>query len=103
MNGLGNPLIKQGMTAQLATRRSRIAAGEKPLGWKVGLGAPTTMQKLGLQAPLVGFLMQRALRASGSTVSLRGYIKPVMEPEIGVRMASDLPGGVTAKTAAAAI
>ena len=103
MSDLVNPLIKKGMTAQLATRRARIAAGEKPLGWKVGLGAPTTMQKLGLQAPLIGFLMQRALLASGSTVSLRDYIKPVMEPEIGVRMARDLPGGVTAKAAAAAI
>ena len=103
MNDLVNPLIKKGMTAQLTTRRARIAAGEKPLGWKVGLGSPTTMQKLGLQAPLIGFLMQRALLASGSKVSLRGYIKPVMEPEIGVRMARDLPGGVTAKAAAAAI
>ena len=37
---LGHPLIKKGMTAQLAKRRARIAAGEKPLGWKVGLGAP---------------------------------------------------------------
>jgi len=73
MNDLLNPLIKKGMTAQLATRRARIAAGEKPLGWKVGLGSPTTLQKLGLQAPLIGFLMQRALLASGSTVSLRGY------------------------------
>src|SRR5215472_12809579 len=61
MNDLLNPLIKKGMTAQLATRRARIAAGEKPLGWKVGLGSPTTLQKLGLQAPLIGFLMQRAL------------------------------------------
>jgi 2-keto-4-pentenoate hydratase len=41
MNDLVNPLIKKGMTAQLATRRARIAAGEKPLGWKVGLGSPT--------------------------------------------------------------
>src|SRR5262249_56059149 len=73
MNELVNPLIKKGMTAQLGTRRARIAAGEKPLGWKVGLGSPTTLQKLGLQAPLIGFLMQRALLASGSTVSLRGY------------------------------
>ena len=103
MSDLVNPLIKKGMTAQLATRRARIAAGEKPLGWKVGLGSPTMMQKLGLRAPLIGFLMQRALLASGSKVSLRGYIKPVMEPEIGVRMARDLPGGVTAKAAAAAI
>jgi 2-keto-4-pentenoate hydratase len=103
MNDLGNPLIKAGMAAQLATRRARIAAGEKPLGWKVGLGAPTTMQKLGLQAPLVGFLMQRALLAPGSTVSLKGYIKPVMEPEIAVRMACNLAGKVTGKTAATAI
>jgi 2-keto-4-pentenoate hydratase len=56
----------------------------------VGLGSPTMMKKLGLQAPLIGFLMQRALFASGSKVSLRGYINPVMEPEIGVRIARDV-------------
>jgi 2-keto-4-pentenoate hydratase len=103
LRDLDNPLIKKGMTAQLAKRRARIAAGEKPLGWKVGLGAPATMQKLGLQAPLVGFLMQRALLASGSTVSLKRYIKPVMEPEIAVCMADDLPAGASAEAAAAAI
>src|SRR5664279_2205059 len=103
MIALANPLIAKGMTAQLANRRARIAAGEKPLGWKVGMGAPASMQKLGLQAPLVGFLMQRALLASGATVSLKGYTKPVMEPEIAVRMARDLPGGSTTAAAAAAI
>ena len=103
LHDLDNPLIKRGMTAQLATRRARIAAGEKPLGWKVGMGAPASMQKLGLQAPLIGFLMQRALLASGSTVSLKGYGKPVMEPEIAVRMARDLAAGATAAGAAAAI
>ena len=67
------------MTAQLAKRRARIAAGEKPLGWKVGLGAPAVMQRLGLTAPVVGFLMQRALLLSGSTVSFAGWTKPVAE------------------------
>ena len=103
MNSWDAPLIIKGMTAQLATRRARIAAGEKPLGWKVGMGAPASMQKLGLQAPLVGYLMQRALLASGSTASLKGFNKPVMEPEIAVRMAHDLGPGATAATAAAAI
>ena len=103
LRDLDNPLIKTGMTAQLAARRARIAAGEKPLGWKVGMGAPASMQKLGLQAPLVGYLMQRALLAPGSTVSLKGYSKPVMEPEIAVRMARDLAAGATAAAAAAAI
>ena len=103
MNAWDHALIKKGLTAQLAKRRARIAAGEKPLGWKVGLGAPAVMQKLDLAAPLTGFLMQRGLLLSGSTVSLRGWTKPVAEPEICVRMASDLPGSASPGAAAAAI
>ena len=103
MSAWDHPLIKKGMTAQLATRRARIAAGEKPLGWKVGLGAPATMQKLGLAGPLVGFLMQRALLLSGGTASLKGWLRPVAEPEICVRMARDLPGGASPEAALAAV
>ena len=103
MNGWDHPLIKKGMPVQLAARRARIAAGEKPLGWKVGLGAPASMQKYGLAAPLVGYLMQRALLLSGSTVSLQGWVRPVAEPEICVRMMSDLGGGATPDAAMAAI
>lgn len=103
MNPWDAPLIKKGMTAQLAKRRARIAAGEKPIGWKVGLGAPATMQRMGIAAPIVGFLMQRALLLSGSTASLKGYINPVAEPEICVRMAHDLPPGSSADQAAAAV
>jgi 2-keto-4-pentenoate hydratase len=98
-----HPPIKKGMTAQLATRRARIAAGEKPLGWKVGLGAHATMQKLGLAGPLVGFLMQRALLLSGGTASLQGWLRPVAEPEICVRMAHDLGAGATSDAALAAV
>jgi 2-keto-4-pentenoate hydratase len=103
MIGMSNPLIAKGLTAQLANRRARIAAGEKPLGWKVGMGAPASMQRLGLQAPLVGFLMQRALVLSGSTVSLKGWRRPVAEPEIAVRMASDLGPGASADAVMAAV
>jgi 2-keto-4-pentenoate hydratase len=103
LRDLDNPLIKKGMTAQLAARRARIAAGEKPLGWKVGLGAPTAMQRLGTAAPLIGFLMQRALLLSGSTASFQGWTKPVAEPEICVRMMRDLGSGASADEAAAAV
>jgi 2-keto-4-pentenoate hydratase len=98
-----DPRTARGMPLQLAKRRERIAAGERPLGWKVGLGAPASMERLKLQAPVVGFLMQRALLLSGSTVSLQGWAKPVAEPEIAVRMLRDLAGGATAETAAAAV
>ncbi len=65
------------MAAQLNRRRERIKAGEKPLGWKVGFGAPAAMEKLGIDAPLVGFLTDKALVASGSTISLADWRKPV--------------------------
>jgi 2-keto-4-pentenoate hydratase len=103
MNAWDHPLIQKGMPLQLAARRARIAAGERPLGWKVGLGAPASMEKLGITAPVVGFLMQRALLLSGSTVSLEGYVKPVAEAEICVRMMSDLRGGATAESALSAV
>jgi len=103
MKAWDHPLIQKGMPLQLAKRNARIAAGERPLGWKVGLGAPASMQKVGIAMPIVGYLMQRALLLSGSTVSLAGWVKPVAEPEICVRMMSDLRGGATADTALAAI
>lgn len=103
MNAWDDPRIAKGMPVQLAARRQRIAAGEKPLGWKVGLGAPAAMQRLGLKGPVVGYLMQRALVLSGGIVSFTGWTKPVAECEIAVRMARDLPGGANAESAAAAV
>jgi 2-keto-4-pentenoate hydratase len=98
-----HPLIRKGMAAQLETRRARLAQGEKPLGWKVGLGAPASMQKLGIAAPAVGYLLQAGALASGATVSFKDYKRPVAEPEICVRMARDLEPGATAQDALAAV
>lgn len=103
MNAFDHPLIKKGMPLQLAKRRARIAAGDKPLGWKVGLGAPAMMEKLGLQAPIVGYLMQSALIASGGAVSLKGYTRPVAEAEIAVRMAATPKPGASADEVRGAI
>src|SRR4051812_16258281 len=102
MNAWDDPRIARGMEMQLAKCRERIGAGEKPLGWKVGLGAPAAMERLNIKAPAVGYLMQRALLLSGSTLSFAGWTKPVAECEIAVRMARDLPGGTSAADAAAA-
>jgi len=103
MKAWEDPRIARGMTAQLAKRRGRIAAGEKPLGWKVGLGAPAAMQRLGLKAPAIGFLMQTAILPSGGHTSFKGYTKPVAECEIAARLATDLPAGASASDALAAV
>lgn len=98
-----DPRIASGMKTQLAKRRERIAAGEKPLGWKVGFGAPGAMQRLNTKAGAVGYLMQRGLVLSGSTVSFDGWKQPAAECEIAVRMGQSLGGGTTPDAAAAAI
>jgi 2-keto-4-pentenoate hydratase len=95
--------IARGMKEQLAARRARIAAGEAPLGWKVGFGAPAMMEKFKIAAPLVGYLMKGGLVASGGSASLKGWVKPVAEPEIAVHIGHDLAGGGDRAAAAAAI
>lgn len=103
MNPLDDTRIAKGMRTQLAQRRERLDAGEAPLGWKIGFGAPGAMEKLRLAGPLAGFLMQKACVESGGTVSLAGWAKPVAEPEVAIYMGRDLPAGADATAAAAAI
>jgi 2-keto-4-pentenoate hydratase len=40
----------------LARRREILAQGAEPIGWKVGFNVPEMRQKLGLDAPLAGFM-----------------------------------------------
>ena len=103
MNAWDDPRIARGMEKQLGERRARIAAGEKPLGWKVGLGAKPAMERLNIRMPLVGYMMQKSLVPSGTTVSVAGWTQPVAEPEIAAYMASDLAGGAGRDAAIAAI
>jgi 2-keto-4-pentenoate hydratase len=91
------------MTAQFRLRRQLLDVGHKALGWKLAFGGPAAMERLGTNAPLVGFLTDRALLASGSTVSLSSWTKPAAEPEIAVHLGKDLPGGADRATAIAAI
>ncbi len=98
-----DPRITRGLTTQLAQRRARMVAGEKPLGWKVGFGAPAAMKMLGIDAPLLGYLMQSALLSNQTTVSLKGWVKPAAEAEIAVHMARDLDAYADQATISAAI
>jgi 2-keto-4-pentenoate hydratase len=98
-----DPRIASGMQSQLATLRARREAGAKSLGWKVGFGAPAAMERLGISAPLIGFLTDAALVSPGARVSLAGWTKPVAEPEIAVVMGRDLNGGASREEASAAV
>lgn len=84
--------IVLGMRDVLALRRRRLRAGERPLGWKVGFGAPAGLAHLGIDRPLVGFLTDGGLVADGAEVAIGDWAAPVLEPELAVELADDVPG-----------
>ena len=53
--------IETGTEAMLPRRREILAQGAEPLGWKVGFNVPEVQQKLGIDAPLAGFLTTDSL------------------------------------------
>ena len=61
------------------------------------------MERLHINAPLVGFLMQEGILPSGSMLSVSNWKKPAAEPEIAVHMGKDLPANSDPSTAMAAI
>ena len=91
------------MAAQLALRRQRLDKGEKSIGWKIAFGAPEALTRLKIEAPLIGFLTDRALLLSGESLDLANYTRPVVEPEIAIHMATDLASGATRGEAREAI
>ena len=82
--------IEQGMRRQFARLQERERAGARCVGWKVGFGAPAAMEKLGIAAPLVGFLLDSAVLDSGTTVSIASWTKPAAEPEIAIEIGRDV-------------
>lgn len=98
-----DPRVERGMEALFDLRRAQLSAHGRPLGWKAGFGAPAAMAKLGIDRPLVGFLMREAKIESGSTVSVAGWKAPVAEPEVAIHMGADLRAGATTDEVKAAI
>lgn len=98
-----DPRIVEGMRQELQWRRQLLVAGNKALGWKLAFGGPAAMQRLRINAPLVGFLMEDALLPSGAAIPITNWIKPAAEPELTVYMAKDLEPAADRQTTAAAI
>jgi 2-keto-4-pentenoate hydratase len=82
--------IDLGMRQQLRQRKELILAGKTPLGWKLAFGGPAAMERLQINAPLVGFLMHDAVLPSGRTISVENWTKPAAEPELAVHLGKTL-------------
>ncbi|MBX5468426.1 MAG: fumarylacetoacetate hydrolase family protein [Thermoleophilaceae bacterium] len=98
-----DPRVARGMALQLEARHARLAAGERPLGWKLGFCAPAAMERLGISRPLVGFLMEGGRVEDGGACAVGRLAKPMLEPEVAVHLGRDLGAGAGREEARAAI
>jgi len=74
----------------LARRREDLAAGAEHLGWKVGFGSPAAMAGFAIDRPLVGYLTTGRRLAPGSSVSVAGWTRGVIEAEIAAYVGPEL-------------
>ena len=78
-----------GMAALLVRRREMLARQAQPVGWKVGFNAPEIQQRLGIDAPLAGFLTTNGLLEDGAEWSLGNEGDVIVESEVAVELGDD--------------
>jgi 2-oxo-hept-3-ene-1,7-dioate hydratase len=84
--------IERGMRTQLDRWRSALDRGAQRVGWKVGLNPPPIMEALGIDRPVVGYMVSETVVDAGGSVSLAGTTRPGAEPELAIHVGED--GGV---------
>jgi 2-keto-4-pentenoate hydratase len=78
------------LTQMLALRAERIAAGETPIGWKVGFAG--AQEKLGVDRPLIGFLLESLRLEDGASVPVGSWTGAAFEAEIAYYVGEDRIG-----------
>jgi len=81
--------------------RRRLAAGEKQIGWKVGLTSKAIQQQFNVHEPVFGCILES--RPSGHVFGPRELISPGFENELCLRLGKDLAGTITTDQARDAI
>jgi 2-keto-4-pentenoate hydratase len=72
----------------LVRRREILAQGAEPIGWKIGFNITAAQQKLGIDAPLAGFLTSDGLYEDGAEVAMSDG-PFVVESEVAVELGDD--------------
>jgi 2-keto-4-pentenoate hydratase len=86
---------------QLGLIERRCAAGERQIGWKVGLTAKPIQQQFGFHEPVFGCILES--RPSGHEFRSDELIRPGFENELCLRVNRDLAGDIDLAEARAAI
>lgn len=93
--------IDDAYAIQLGLIARRAAAGERQIGWKVGLTAKPIQQQFGFHEPVFGCVLDS--KPSGHVFAPDDLIAPGFENELCMRLRVDLAGTVNLDQARAAI
>jgi 2-keto-4-pentenoate hydratase len=97
----GKLSIDEAYAIQLGLIERRCAAGERQIGWKVGLTAPAIQQQFGFHEPVFGCVLDS--KRSGHVFARDSLIAPGFENELCMRLRVDLSGTVSLDAARTAI
>jgi 2-keto-4-pentenoate hydratase len=81
--------VERGTRALLTRRREILAEGVEPIGWKIGFNVPATQERLGIDAPLAGFLTTDTLLEDGATWSIEDGGQVIVESEVALEVGPD--------------
>ena len=95
--------LQRGMQAQLAEWRRTVLARGNRLGWKIGFGDHASQQRMGLAAPVLGFLRRDRLLLSGGVFRIPANAVIKAEVEVAIRLGRDVAAGATVAEAEGAI
>jgi 2-oxo-3-hexenedioate decarboxylase len=88
--------------AQRAFVQSKLDAGQRFVGYKLGLTSRNKQQAMGLDAPLYGRVTSGMLSAHGDPIRLDRFIHPRVESEIAFLLARDVEAPATVTSVLAA-
>jgi 2-keto-4-pentenoate hydratase len=72
---------------------AELAGAVPPFGFKIGATGKRMQVYLGIDTPIAGFMRAEDVYHSHADLRFADYIKPGVECEVAVRLASDLPAG----------
>lgn len=98
-----DPRVVAGLQTQLAAWRTALGDGAGRIGWKVGFGAPASLELMQINAPLLGHLTDTTQLAPGAVVDVGSWEQGIVEFEVAVAMAADVEPDASAKDAAGSV
>jgi 2-keto-4-pentenoate hydratase len=97
------PAIDAGMVRQLKAFNAARAGGMPRAGWKIGINDPNAQQRIGLSAPIVGWLDGRRVFEAGQPYRPRAGALPRIEAEVAILLGSDVNAGASRAFARSAV